>query len=544
MFLAMVELWQSSVFFCSEVEAKESGVIGHQTGSDLEEVSKSLSLSSERVDNILGVVSDGSLEEERKVGENWTHLLTVDLHTGEKFSEHNHIDHERHSKEGILTDVVRGDSVDTTHEDLRTVFIESSLGVTNERNVLDDHLMVDLVVTLGVKSRVSLDGIIENTTLGDLLGLEALVFGKILTVIVTQMVVRDNGSKSDTRADDEVTHGSLKAGLSTLKVGTGDETSVDASVLNNSGVESVLGRTIQVNNLLLDTSNGVKDGSGKRLVSGNSLLKIVNRSNLRQKIHFSVGSPEDDNLVALFLVLLNVFSKLINNFLVGTIENIVCSITLVGGNKVGVEGSGHGLNSRKIILKLLDESGLKNVGSLARFVKVSTVNIPTGNLEVDGFDHRKQFLNRLVDIIKCTILFVIFESSVAGGALGKGTVHVGLNLTVAAIPSDLLLVGDDTSGESGTVVTTKTDKHDTELGNVFVSLDLLLLGNSLEVSLVLSVDSESVVVRNSDFFFSVVADNTRLRLRGKLGRVGVLLNDFGLHCVYVLAEKKLFFIID
>lgn len=231
-------------FFYSEVEAEQSGVIGHQTSSNLEEVGKSLSLSSERVDNILRVVGNGSLEEERKVGENGAHSLAVDLHTGEELSENNHIDHERYSKEGILTDVVGRDGVDTTHKDLGTVFIESSLGVTNEGNVLDDHLMIDLVATLGVKSWVSLDGIIKNTTLGDFLRLEALVFGKILTVIVTQVVVRNDGGKSDTRADDEVTHGSLEASLTTLKVGTSKETSVNASVLNNSWVESVLRGTV------------------------------------------------------------------------------------------------------------------------------------------------------------------------------------------------------------------------------------------------------------------------------------------------------------
>jgi len=118
MFLAMGSNSGHLRFFYSEVKTEQSGVIGHQTSSDLKEVGKSLSLSSERVDNILRVVSDGSLEEERKVGENGAHLLTIDLHTGEKFSEHDHINHERDGKERILTDVVRGNGVDATHKDL------------------------------------------------------------------------------------------------------------------------------------------------------------------------------------------------------------------------------------------------------------------------------------------------------------------------------------------------------------------------------------------------------------------------------------------
>lgn len=329
------DLW----FFCSEVEAEQSGVIGHQTSSNLKEVGEGLSLSTERVYNILGVVGDGSLEEERKVGEDGTHNLVIDLHTGEELGENNHIDHERNGKEGIFTDVVRGNSVNTTHKDLGTVFIESSLGVTNEGNVLDDHFMINLVVTLGVKSRVGLDGIIKDTTLGDFLRLEAFVFGKVLTVVVTQMVVGDDRSKSDTRPDDEITHGSLEASLTTLEVRSSEKTSMDTSVLNNSRVESVLRRTVQVNNLLLDTSNGVEDGSGKGLVSGNSLLKIVNGSDLREQVHLSISSPENNDLVALLLVILDVLSKLSNNLLVSTLKNIVGSVTLISSNEVGVKSS-------------------------------------------------------------------------------------------------------------------------------------------------------------------------------------------------------------
>jgi len=461
-------------------------------------------------------------------------LLVIDLHTSEKLAKNNHIDHEGYSKEGIFTDVVGGDGVDTTHEDLGTVFVKSSLGVTYEGNVLDDHLMINLVATLGVESRVGLNGIIKDTTLGDLLGLEAFVFGKVLTIIVTQVVVGDDGGKSDTRADNEVTHGSLETGLTTLEVRTSEETTVDTSVLNNSGVEGVLRRTVQVNNLLLDASNSVEDGSGKGLVSGNSLLKIVDGSDLRQKIHLSVGGPEDNDLIALLLVFLNILSKLINDFLVGTVENIVGSLTLIGGNEIGVEGSGQRLDGFKVVLELLDESRLENVRSLCCLVEVSTVDIPTGDLKVNRIDHREQVLHGLVNIRESTILLAVFETNVAGGGLSEGTVHVGLDLTVAAVPSDLLLVGDDTSGESGTVVTTKTDKHDTELGNVFVGLDLLLLGNSLEIGLVLSIDGESVAVRNSDFFFSVIAGDTGLGLRVKLGGVGVLLDNSSLHCVVLI----------
>ena len=49
--------------------------------------------------------------------------------------------------------------------------------------------MINLSLTLRVENGVRLDSIIEDTTLGDLLGLEALVLREVLAIIVTQVVV-------------------------------------------------------------------------------------------------------------------------------------------------------------------------------------------------------------------------------------------------------------------------------------------------------------------------------------------------------------------
>lgn len=223
---------------------------------------------------------------------------------------------------------------------------------------------------------------------------------------------------------------------------------MDASVFNDSGVEGILRRTVQVNDLLLDASHAVKNRGRKWLVSGNSLLKIVNGGDLRKKVHLCVCGPENNNFIAFRFLLLNVFSKFIDNFLVGTMENIVGSITLVSSNEIRVESSLHRLNSLKILLKLFDESRLKNVSSLAGIIDTLFTNIPTRDDQINWINHGQKILDRLVDIIKLSISFVVLESSVAGSTLCEGTKHVGLNLTVFGVPSDLLLVGNDTSSES------------------------------------------------------------------------------------------------
>jgi len=111
------------------------------------------------------VVRNRGLEEEREVGKDWTHLLTVDFHSREELTEHNHVHHKGNGQEGIFADIVSADSISTIEENLGRVLIKSSLGVTDEGNVFNDNLVVNLVFTFGVKLRVSFNSIIEDTGL-------------------------------------------------------------------------------------------------------------------------------------------------------------------------------------------------------------------------------------------------------------------------------------------------------------------------------------------------------------------------------------------
>jgi hypothetical protein len=167
----MCKLYRSS-----ELEGEEGSVVGQNTRGNFEQVDESFPLTREAVNDVLVVVRDRSLKEERQVGEDGTHLLAVDLHPGEELGKHDHIVHKWNGKQRILTDVVSRNSVDTAHEDLRRVFIESTLRVTHEGNILDHNLVVNLVLTFGVKSLVASNSIVEDTCLRDLLGPEGLIF--------------------------------------------------------------------------------------------------------------------------------------------------------------------------------------------------------------------------------------------------------------------------------------------------------------------------------------------------------------------------------
>jgi hypothetical protein len=73
--------------------------------------------------------------------------------------------------------------------------------------------VVDVLVLLWVKYFICRHGIVKDTSLGDFLGLEALVFRQVLAIVVSEMVVGDNAGNSDATTNQKVAHNSLESGL-------------------------------------------------------------------------------------------------------------------------------------------------------------------------------------------------------------------------------------------------------------------------------------------------------------------------------------------
>jgi len=83
--------------------------------------------------------------------------------------------------------------------------------------------VVNGLLTLWVEDGVSCHGVVKNTSLGDLLGLEALVLLQVLTVVISQVIVGDTTGETDSTTDQEIAHNSLKTRLSTLEVRASNE---------------------------------------------------------------------------------------------------------------------------------------------------------------------------------------------------------------------------------------------------------------------------------------------------------------------------------
>lgn len=161
------------------------------------------------------------------------------------------------------------------------------------------------------------------------------------------------------------------------------------SQLDDSGVEGVLGGTVQVSNTFLNGGNAIKDGGGEGNVVLDAVFKVVKSVDLGEEEHLGVGGPEEDNLVVTLLAILDVSSEEIDELLVSAGADVISAVSLVGGDKVGVENGFHGHNVREVVLELVEEGRFENVRFLGTIVKVVLVDVPTANIEVDRVDHRE-----------------------------------------------------------------------------------------------------------------------------------------------------------
>lgn len=132
--------------------------------------------------------------------------------------------------------------------------------------------------------------------------------------------------------------------------------------------------------------------------------------------------------------MLNIFSQLINNFLISTCEDVVGPVGLVGGDEVLVESSGERDDGLELSLELPNEIRLEDSGALARLVQILLRDVPARDHEVHGVHQWNQVLHGLVHIMQLPSLVIEPKSNVASGALSEGAVEVGVLHSVLGLP--------------------------------------------------------------------------------------------------------------
>ena len=221
-------------------------------------------------------------------------------------SDQDQIDDQRGSKEGVLADVEQADGLVTTHEDFRIVLVQSTLVVTHGGHVLDDDGVIGVFALL-VEDGVGLNHVIDDVGLGNFLGTELALGGQVHAIVVAKVVVAGNGGELDTSVDQEIDESRLHLGLARLEVISSNIGALLLGVLDSSGDEGVLGRTVDEGSILEDRGNG-KDGRRRDLFVAvldglDQVIGSVVNSGDDISVALSVGGPHDNDLVETVLLL-------------------------------------------------------------------------------------------------------------------------------------------------------------------------------------------------------------------------------------------------
>jgi len=151
---------------------------------------------------------------------------------------------------------------------------------------------------------------------------------------------------------------------------------------------------------------------------------------------------------------------------------------LIGSDILLVEDSWKGNNTLKVLLEGVDEGWLENVGSLACVIKIHVADVPSADDEVAWVYHWHEIFDWFENILELVGLLVVLVANMGGCALGEGPVEVGVLNTSLGFPRLSLFVGKNTGGEGRSVVSTKTDKHNSDLWNF--RLGLKFVGDGLD----------------------------------------------------------------
>ena len=165
----------------------------------------------------------------------------------------------------------------TTHEDLSVILIKSTLVVANSRHILDDDSVIGMFTFL-VEDGISLNHIVDDVRFGNFLGAELLLRAKVLSIVVTEVVVAGDRGQLDTSADQEVDKGGFHFGLARLEVITTNESVVLLGKLDSTWHEGVLGGPIDERDTLKNRGDCKNSGRRDFLVPSLDSFEEVVRS--------------------------------------------------------------------------------------------------------------------------------------------------------------------------------------------------------------------------------------------------------------------------
>jgi hypothetical protein len=305
---------------------------------------------------------------------------------------------------------------------------------------------------------------------------------QVLAVVVAKVVVRRDRGQFDAGADHKVDEGGLHLGLAGLEVVAADEGFVLLGQLDAAGDEGVLGGAVDEGGVFEDAGDG-EDGAGRDFfVAGFDGFHQVGGGVVDAGdeigVALGVGGPEDDDFVQAVggLEVSDVFAEVLDVLHAGfgAGNHVVGTVFLVGGNEVRVVDAGKRFDGSHLLLHEGLQCGLKDLGAVHGSGKVHATDVPATDGKVVGVDHRDHVVQRNIDLAAGLCLCAKFDS----GRHDNGAVVVCGTRTLTGVPAQTLAVGKNTSGDGRAVVTTESNKHQTDLADIAFGLEVveLLLG--------------------------------------------------------------------
>ncbi|KAH3667599.1 hypothetical protein OGATHE_003122 [Ogataea polymorpha] len=339
---------------------------------------------------------------------------------------------------GIQRDPLGGEGI--RHGTTLRILVHCNLGVSNCIQVLDHNAVVDFSAQLVVvQNLVRRNHVVHHRRLGDLLGPELSRRREIVSVVVSQMVVRCNGNWPNSRIDQKLCQHRLQLGLTALEVVSANVGAVIFGKLNNSRNESVLWTSVDVRDVLQDT------GHGKHRARRDLLVVLLD------------GLEQDDDLVELVggLEVADILSDLLNmaplaggvNLTVNSVEAVICSFVLVGSNEVWVINRLQRHDLLHLLFELLLKVVLQDLCLLHGDSEIVAVDVPAANDKIVRVHHRKQRIEGSIHILALGV-----DAELDGGRLSDRAVVIGSLEPLFCVELQLVPVGKDGSNKRGSVV--------------------------------------------------------------------------------------------
>ena len=153
----------------------------------------------------------------------------------------------------------------------------------------------------------------------------------------------------------------------------------------------------------------------------------------------------------------------------GPFENVVGTFFLVGSNEVRIVDAGKGLHRGHLLPDESLEGRLQDLSTIHGLGKIHATDIPSSDHKVIRVNHGKDIVEGNVDFFASLRL----RAELHGGSHDYGAIVVGGLRTFTGIPSESSTIGNDTSGDRGTIVATPAYQHHAHLAHLAVDLEVI-----------------------------------------------------------------------